>query len=97
MDVRAHWRLNPEGRVGDHSTVMFGSGAAPRLASERMNRQEVLVTRCRDSAAAAAPPPPPPRLDSPAIAHVAHTGSPAKISSYAFGLSCRINRSLITK
>jgi hypothetical protein len=33
MDARAQKRLKPSGSAGDHRTVMFGSGAGPRLYS----------------------------------------------------------------
>ena len=33
METCAQNRLNPSGSAGDHSTVRFGSGAAPRLYS----------------------------------------------------------------
>ena len=73
----AHFLRNPGGNeLTSHSTVKLGSGAGHRLTRLCRNRHEVLVTRC-----------PPPVYLAPPMHRVAQIGSPAKISSYAFGRS----------
>jgi hypothetical protein len=77
IDTWAQKRLKPSGRASLHSTVRFGSGAAPILYSVWRKRKVVLVTSARPSS-------PMPASDS-----VTQVGSPAKISYSGYAGSAR--------
>jgi hypothetical protein len=76
--------LNGSGRFFDHSTVMFGSGAGPRLVSVCSMRKLPRVTSVRPSSA------------MPPTHSVAQYGSPENSASYSGVRRKRTMRSLIT-
>ena len=84
-EICAAKSLKPCGSRADHSTVMFGSGAGPRLFSVCSSRNDVLLTSVR------------PSLPMPPIASVTHVGSPENSESYSGVRRNRTIRSLITK
>ena len=85
IEVFAQKSLKPSGRSSLHSTVMFGSGAGPRLFSVCSMRKLFLVTMVR------------PSLPDPPMVSVTQVGSPENSASYSGVRRKRTMRSLMTK
>ena len=71
MDILAQYFLKLTGSVSAHKTVIFGSGAGPKLVKLCKYLKEFLVTSGF------------PLLETPPIASVTQVGSPANNSSYS--------------
>ncbi|MNI59373.1 hypothetical protein D3C73_1145320 [compost metagenome] len=75
--------MNPSGNLSDHNTVIFGSGADPKLVKVCRYLKEFLVTNVLQLT-------PIPPNDS-----VTQVGSPANKSLYSGVLKCLTNLNLI--